>query len=73
MAQRTDFTLRLWNVFDTSNPIRQFSGHSDIVTAFDWRIQEKNGSKEYQLISWSKDNELRMWYMDKKIIEVFFF
>lgn len=70
MAQRSDYTLRLWSVSDTSNPVLQFTGHNDILTAFDWRVQEKNGAKEYQLISWSRDNELRMWYMDKKITEV---
>jgi hypothetical protein len=70
MAQRGDNILRLWSLHDLNNPVRQYIGHTDIMTAFDWRIIEVNGVKEYQLVTWSKDQNLKLWYVDRAIQEV---
>ena len=66
MNQKSDFTVRLWTLEDLTTPVHQYIGHTDLVTAFDWRCKEINGKKEYQLITWSKDQHLRLWYVDKK-------
>eukprot|EP01117_Protostelium_nocturnum_P017821 TRINITY_DN7324_c0_g1_i1.p1 TRINITY_DN7324_c0_g1~~TRINITY_DN7324_c0_g1_i1.p1 ORF type:complete len:990 (-),score=267.00 TRINITY_DN7324_c0_g1_i1:50-3019(-) len=65
MAQRSDYTLRMWNLLDLSTPVKQFTGHTDVITAFDWRAKDVNGTREYQLVTWSKDQYLRMWHIDK--------
>ncbi|PRP84715.1 WD repeat-containing protein 59-like [Planoprotostelium fungivorum] len=70
MAQRNDHTLRMWNIRDLTSPIRHFTGHTDVITAFDWRCRMYNGSKEYQLVTWSKDQHLRLWYIDKNLQEM---
>ncbi len=46
MAQRTDFTLRLWSLDDLSNPVHQYIGHANIITGFDWRVKDINGIED---------------------------
>ncbi|AET39344.1 Mtc5p Ecym_4280 [Eremothecium cymbalariae DBVPG len=46
-------------------PIYVFKGHSNIVTDFLWRSRHSYGTEiddtEYQLVTWSKDCDLRLW------------
>lgn len=46
-------------------PIHSFVGHSDVVLDFGWH--NKNGN-EYELITWSKDNTLRVWKVDSALL-----
>uniref|UniRef100_A0A8D0GAC1 WD repeat domain 59 n=1 Tax=Sphenodon punctatus TaxID=8508 RepID=A0A8D0GAC1_SPHPU len=60
---RRENSLLLWNVFDLNTPVHTFVGHDDVVLEFQWRKQ-KEGSKDYQLVTWSRDQTLRMWRID---------
>ncbi|KAJ7312114.1 hypothetical protein JRQ81_006455, partial [Phrynocephalus forsythii] len=60
---RRENSLLLWNVFDLNAPVHTFVGHDDVVLEFQWRKQ-KEGSKDYQLVTWSRDQTLRMWRVD---------
>ncbi|CAI5781925.1 complex WDR59 isoform X2 [Podarcis lilfordi] len=60
---RRENSLLLWNVFDLNTPVHTFVGHDDVVLEFQWRKQ-KEGSKDYQLVTWSRDQTLRMWRVD---------
>ncbi|XP_061449876.1 GATOR2 complex protein WDR59 isoform X2 [Rhineura floridana] len=60
---RRENSLLLWNVFDLNTPVHTFVGHDDVVLEFQWRKQ-KEGSKDYQLVTWSRDQTLRMWWVD---------
>ncbi|XP_053127088.1 GATOR complex protein WDR59 isoform X2 [Hemicordylus capensis] len=60
---RRENSLLLWNVFDMNTPVHTFVGHDDVVLEFQWRKQ-KEGSKDYQLVTWSRDQTLRMWRVD---------
>ncbi|AGO13930.1 AaceriAGR067Wp [[Ashbya] aceris (nom. inval.)] len=46
-------------------PIYVFKGHTDIVKDFLWRSRHTNDSaiddREFQLVTWSKDCDLRLW------------
>lgn len=57
LPQRNDYNLYLWDPLSVSKPLIVFSGHTDIVKEFVWR---KVGN-EFQLVTWSKDQHLRLW------------
>ncbi|KFQ15227.1 WD repeat-containing protein 59, partial [Leptosomus discolor] len=63
---RRENSLLLWNVFDLNTPVHTFMGHDDVVLEFQWRKQ-KEGSKDYQLVTWSRDQTLRMWRIDSQL------
>nr|XP_020653565.1 WD repeat-containing protein 59 [Pogona vitticeps] len=63
---RRENSLLLWNVFDLNTPVHTFVGHDDVVLEFQWRKQ-KEGSKDYQLVTWSRDQTLRMWRVDGQL------
>ncbi|XP_066493720.1 GATOR2 complex protein WDR59 isoform X1 [Tiliqua scincoides] len=63
---RRENSLLLWNVFDLNTPVHTFVGHDDVVLEFQWRKQ-KEGSKDYQLATWSRDQTLRMWRVDSQL------
>lgn len=49
-----------------------FKGHSDRVTDFLWRKRySSNGidDREYQLVTWSKDCDLRLWSLDNELYD----
>jgi hypothetical protein len=74
MAQRSDFTLRLWALKDLSAPVHCFMGHTDIVQAFDWRaVDRQEGDlfhqRDYQLITWAKDLHLRLWSIEPEVLD----
>nr|XP_056718440.1 GATOR complex protein WDR59 isoform X1 [Euleptes europaea] len=60
---RRENSLLLWNIFNLNTPVHTFVGHDDVVLEFQWRKQ-KEGSKDYQLVTWSRDQTLRMWRVD---------
>ncbi|XP_032086781.1 GATOR complex protein WDR59 isoform X2 [Thamnophis elegans] len=60
---RRENSLLLWDICDLNTPVHTFVGHDDVVLEFQWRKQ-KEGSKDYQLVTWSRDQTLRMWRVD---------
>ncbi|GAV48865.1 hypothetical protein ZYGR_0N02700 [Zygosaccharomyces rouxii] len=54
-------------------PIYAFKGHDDRVTDFVWRSRSSCGSdgcdREFQLVTWSKDCDLRLWPVPETVYE----
>ncbi|GAV53778.1 hypothetical protein ZYGR_0AK02800 [Zygosaccharomyces rouxii] len=54
-------------------PIYAFKGHDDRVTDFVWRSRNRCGSdgcdREFQLVTWSKDCDLRLWPVPETVYE----
>ncbi|KAF9106969.1 hypothetical protein BGX29_007792 [Mortierella sp. GBA35] len=64
MPQRTETALSLWNRDHSSEPVYKFEGHTDTVKEFVWRVREvgeNNDQRLFQLVTWSKDQHLRLW------------
>ncbi|XP_028513190.1 GATOR complex protein WDR59 [Exaiptasia diaphana] len=70
--RRGEHSLCLWNTANMTStvppPVHTFDGHTDVVLDFHWRSQSVDGEDQFQLISWSKDNCLRMWSLEPRII-----
>ncbi|XP_076003001.1 GATOR2 complex protein WDR59 isoform X1 [Genypterus blacodes] len=63
---RRENSLLLWNTLDLNSPVHAFVGHDDVVLEFQWRPQ-KEGSKDYQLVTLSRDQTLRIWRVDPQL------
>ncbi|CAJ0932550.1 unnamed protein product [Ranitomeya imitator] len=63
---RRENSLLLWNIYDLHSPVHIFVGHDDVVLEFQWRKQNE-GLKDYQLVTWSRDQTLRMWRVDAQL------
>lgn len=50
--------LLMWSLAEAPSPVHTFVGHSDVVLEFDWR--PRPGIGDHQLITWSKDQTLRV-------------
>ncbi|XP_072051931.1 GATOR2 complex protein WDR59-like [Amphiura filiformis] len=61
--RRGENTLLLWTCSNLSSPVHSFPGHTDDVLEFQWR-QLHDGSNDYQLITWCRDQSLRMWRVE---------
>ncbi|XP_050579579.1 GATOR complex protein WDR59 isoform X2 [Bombus affinis] len=61
--RRGENSLLLWNTTDLSAPIYTFVGHTDVVLEFQWRHQKLENS-DFELITWSKDQCLRIYKID---------
>lgn len=72
-SHRLDNSLRLWALSHSEasgiavDPVHTYAGHSDLVRGFVWRARP--GSGVYQLVSWAKNQELRMWRVDTPHLE----
>uniref|UniRef100_A0A669ENT9 WD repeat domain 59 n=1 Tax=Oreochromis niloticus TaxID=8128 RepID=A0A669ENT9_ORENI len=66
---RRENSLLLWSTLDLNSPVHAFVGHDDVVLEFQWRPQ-KEGSKDYQLVTWSRDQTLRIWRVDPQLQKV---
>ncbi|OWZ07407.1 WD repeat-containing hypothatical protein, partial [Phytophthora megakarya] len=51
----------------TAELVHSFVGHSDLVKGMAWRVRPQ--TSVYQLVSWSKDQELRLWHVDVPQLE----
>jgi len=60
---RGENNLMLWNRQDLRVPVHTFYGHTDMVIDFGWSSQ---GGRS-QLVTWSKDNTMRVWDMDAEL------
>lgn len=47
--------------------VHSFVGHGDLVKGMAWRVRPQ--TSVYQLVSWSKDQDLRMWHVDVPQLE----
>lgn len=61
--RRGENSLLLWNLSNHSTPVHTFVGHTDVVLEFEWR-RRKDDSSDYQLITWSRDQTLRIWKIE---------
>ncbi|XP_067001039.2 GATOR2 complex protein WDR59 [Anabrus simplex] len=61
--RRGENSLLLWNITNLAAPVHTFVGHTDVVLEFEWRKFNQD-SCEYQLITWSKDQSLRIWKIE---------
>jgi WD40 repeat protein len=53
-------------------PVYEFKGHSEPVKEFVWRARGGAGSiddREFQLVTWSKDHDLRLWPIRDETME----
>ncbi|GAM29067.1 hypothetical protein SAMD00019534_122430 [Acytostelium subglobosum LB1] len=64
ISDRGENSIRLWNVNDLSSPVATFSGHSDCVRAVDFRVKTTPNDQDIQIVSWSKDQNLRLWKLE---------
>ncbi|KAA0715216.1 GATOR complex protein WDR59 [Triplophysa tibetana] len=63
---RRENSLLLWSTLELNSPVHAFVGHDDVVLEFQWRPQ-KEGSKDCQLVTWSRDQSLRIWRVDPQL------
>ncbi|BFZ12726.1 hypothetical protein BsWGS_15764 [Bradybaena similaris] len=64
--RRGENSLYLWNIKDQQSPVHTFVGHKDVVLEFQWRKQQ-DGVRDHHLITWSKDQSLRIWKVDRAL------
>ncbi|KAI9351194.1 WD40-repeat-containing domain protein [Obelidium mucronatum] len=64
MPLRKEFDLTMWAADNLIDPVTAFTGHTDVVKEFVWR---NCGDNDYQLVTFSKDQTLRLWPIDKKV------
>jgi WD40 repeat protein len=80
MPQRRDTALYLWDrrakpkQETIDEPVVKFEGHTDQVKEFLWRSRggenpENGDDREFQLVTWGLDRDIRLWYVDKSILE----
>lgn len=62
--RRGENSLLLWNTTNLNSPICTFVGHNDVVLEFQWRNNKKY-TNNYELITWSKDQCLRIFKIDQ--------
>ncbi|XP_014256669.1 GATOR complex protein WDR59 isoform X2 [Cimex lectularius] len=60
--RRGENSLLLWSLSNQSSLVHTFVGHTDVVLEFEWR--KHPDSLDYQLITWSKDQTLRIWQIE---------
>ena len=75
LRSRTEcMALKLWSMksdrFDSKKleMILGLVGHTDVIIDFDWRNRPTNGACE--IVSWSKDQTLRVWRIENQFIEM---
>ncbi|KAG0336043.1 hypothetical protein BG004_008219 [Podila humilis] len=72
MPQRTETALSLWNRDRSDEPVYKFEGHTDTVKEFVWRVRDMSDNTDerlFQLVTWSKDQHLRLWPISEKMLE----
>lgn len=61
--QRVDNNLLLWNLSATNTPVHTFVGHTDTILEFQWLKNNEDANSEHELITWSKDQTMRLWHV----------
>ncbi|KAK9459473.1 WD40-repeat-containing domain protein [Lipomyces oligophaga] len=57
---------------ETLQPVEEFIGHKEPVKEFLWRSrggEDGLDNREFQLVTWSKDHDLRLWKLDDRALE----
>jgi WD40 repeat protein len=67
--RRGENSLFLWYLDDTHQPVHTFVGHTDVVLEFQWRQQDEE-SLDFELVTWSKDQSLRIWKIETQLQKV---
>eukprot|EP01135_Chromosphaera_perkinsii_P005645 Nk52_evm16s356 gene=Nk52_evmTU16s356 len=62
--QEVSNSASLWDFHNLREPVHVFKGHTDNIKEFDWRI---GSDDRYQLVTWSKDQTLRLWSIDEDL------
>lgn len=60
-------SLLLWSNSKQSAPVCSFVGHKDVVLDFAWRNKRDSDSPDKELISWSRDQTLRVWKVSQDL------
>lgn len=50
--------------------VHVYNGHMDLVRAVDFRTVRTGAAQSFQLVSWSKDQTLRLWRIDDETLQV---
>jgi len=61
--KRVDNNLLLWNLNAFNTPVHTFVGHSDTILEFQWMKNNDDKNSEHELITWSKDQTIRLWHV----------
>lgn len=61
--KRVDNNLILWNLSAINTPVHTFVGHSDTILEFQWLKNNDDKTSEHELITWSKDQTMRLWHV----------
>ncbi|KAF8453024.1 hypothetical protein BGX38DRAFT_1141833 [Terfezia claveryi] len=77
MPQRADNILYLYDrraAGDVpADPVATFEGHTDSVKEFLWRFRggqsPDKDDREFQLVSWSQDKDIRLWSISRKVMQ----
>ncbi|KAI3624147.1 hypothetical protein CBS14141_002575 [Malassezia furfur] len=73
VAQRGDTAPCLWAAGTQVSPLKRFEGHTDVVREFLFRTKggtdAANDDREFQLLTWSKDQTLRMWPITDDVLD----
>ncbi|XP_001870851.2 GATOR complex protein Wdr59 isoform X1 [Culex quinquefasciatus] len=62
---RGEHSLLMWNNSKQDSPICSLTGHTDVVLDFAWR--RNSLSVDPELITWSRDQTIRIWRIDEDI------
>lgn len=75
LRSRTEcMALKLWSIKPNRYEQKKLEmilglvGHTDVIVDFDWRNRPASGGCE--IVSWSKDQTLRVWRIDNQFIEM---
>lgn len=61
--KKVDNNLLLWNFNSFNVSVHTFIGNSDTILECHWLNKYKDGQFEYEIITWSKDQTIRLWYV----------
>lgn len=72
LPQRGDTTLSMWSKdHPEDGPVERFVGHKDLVKEYLFRTRgggdRTNDDRQFQLITWSKDQTLRLWPVSEEV------
>jgi WD40 repeat protein len=74
LPQRGDTSLSMWSKERPDAPVERFVGHRDIVKEYLFRTRggnnRDNDDREWQLLTWSKDQTLRLWPVSEEATRV---
>ncbi|WRT65038.1 uncharacterized protein IL334_001980 [Kwoniella shivajii] len=72
LPQRGEQALELFSPNDNT-PVERFEGHENVVKDFVWRVRGGEDTsfddRDFQLITWGKDRTLRIWPIERHLME----